>query len=50
MRNQIKDPSRNKLLELKRMLNFVLQNDINKDIGSNYYDLENYEEEENDCP
>eukprot|EP00347_Sterkiella_histriomuscorum_P011653 403371632 len=48
MRNQIKDPSRNKLLELKRMLNFVLQNDANKDIGSTYYDLENYEEEEND--
>ena len=48
MRNKIKDPSRNKLLELKRLLNFVLQNDVNKDIGSNYYDLENYEEEEND--
>ena len=30
------------------MLNFALQNDANKDIGSNYYDLENYEEEEND--
>jgi hypothetical protein len=37
-----------KILELKRSLNFALQNDANRDIGSAYYDLENYEEEEED--
>lgn len=47
-RNLVVDPSRQKLLELKRMLNFVLQNETNRDIASNYYDIQNYEEGETD--
>jgi hypothetical protein len=35
-------------LELKRTLNFALQNDINRETGIGYFDLENYEEEETD--
>mmetsp|Transcript_26166 Transcript_26166/g.25347 ORF Transcript_26166/g.25347 Transcript_26166/m.25347 type:complete len:105 (+) Transcript_26166:1313-1627(+) len=46
MRDAIKETPRIQLLELKRALNFAFQNEAARDVGVNYYDLENYEEME----
>jgi len=47
-KTQLAEANRHKILELKRMLNYAFQSDVNREVGSNFYDLENYETEPTD--
>lgn len=47
-KTQAAEATRCKILELKRMLNFAFQADVNTELGCDFYDLDNYEVEEHD--